>query len=158
MVIRPAAAASHQPELAIEDIDVYDGAVVSVVEDIDLDDPPSLPPQPQPPAPAPAAPAPTGGLVGRAVLLNGLVARADLNGATGFVLSYDTARGRYVIRVVSSGELVNVRPANVSLLVHRGSETRPLMASPEKQLAASFAPGGVDCPWSLRGCSHAGHQ
>ena len=108
---------SHQPELAIEDIDVDDGAVVSVVEDIDLDDPPSLPPQPQPPAPAPAAPAPTGGLVGRAVLLNGLVARADLNGATGFVLSYDTARGRYVIRVVSSGELVNVRPANVSLLV-----------------------------------------
>ena len=47
-----------------------------------------------------------------AVLLTGLTARPELNGSPVTVLSFDTASGRYAIRL-ASGEDIRVRSINV---------------------------------------------
>jgi hypothetical protein len=59
-----------------------------------------------------SAAAPAGSLVkGTSVIVNGLVARADLNGCTGTVLSYDN--GRYATRV--SGDPVRIKAENLTM-------------------------------------------
>ena len=49
---------------------------------------------------------------GARVLIAGLKARSDLNGQGGSVVSYDSARGRYAVRI-AGGELVLLRPDNL---------------------------------------------
>ena len=48
--------------------------------------------------------------VGTRVVVDGLTQRAQLNGMTGRVASYDAARGRYAVEI--DGDTVLMRPAN----------------------------------------------
>ena len=65
-------------------------------------------------AAVPSGPAGSGTLqIGARVLISGLVARADLNGRCGQILSHDEAVGRYTVAVDGAGP-VAFKPANLS--------------------------------------------
>ena len=79
------------------------------------DEPPPPPPPPPLPARSGSFPAPAGSLVGQRVLMQGLVARADLNSTFGRAISYDEASGRYTVELLdgSSGQTITLKPENV---------------------------------------------
>ena len=63
-------------------------------------------------------------LVGRRVVVNGLVGRPELNGTQGVAQSFDPASGRYNVRM-DTGVMVALKPQNVveNLLGSRGNST-----------------------------------
>ena len=50
----------------------------------------------------------------RRTTLRGLAARPDLNGLRGEVESFDDVAGRYAVRLDSTGNVVRVKPANLT--------------------------------------------
>jgi hypothetical protein len=67
---------------------------------------PVLPP---PPVRTMAAP-----LVGRRVTISNLQARPELNGTGGLALSFDDAKGRYNVKLDSTGGMTALKPANLA--------------------------------------------
>jgi len=55
--------------------------------------------------------------IGSKVVLEGLVARADLNGRSGVVISFDAERGRFGVEVDGQSDLLALKPANLQPLV-----------------------------------------
>ena len=50
------------------------------------------------------------------VNINGLTGRKDLNGQTGSLLDYDDAAGRFCVAMVVSGDVMRVKPGNLTRL------------------------------------------
>jgi len=59
---------------------------------------------------------PSAPLVGKTVRVGGLGSRPDLNGATAVAESFNSATGRYNLRIASSGEKLAALPANMQPL------------------------------------------
>ena len=83
----------------------------------------------------PSRPSGSGALqVGARVRISGLVARADLNGRSGRVLSYDEAVGRHTVAVDGAGP-VAFKPGNLS------AEGAPPPHSPQAEAAGAESEG-----------------
>ena len=55
-------------------------------------------------------------LLGKRVSIHSLSGRVDLNGRVGVVDSFDEEARRYAVRLVDSGEVVKVRPTNLTVI------------------------------------------
>ena len=53
-------------------------------------------------------------VVGDVVVVHGLQGRAELNGQTGTLLSFDAGQGRWAIRL--AGENVSIKPGTIGML------------------------------------------
>ena len=56
------------------------------------------------------------GLLGKRVSIHSLSGRVDLNGRVGVADSFDEEARRYAVRLVDSGEVVKVRPTNLTVI------------------------------------------
>ena len=52
-------------------------------------------------------------LVGRRVVIEGIASKPELNGTKGVAVSFDDAKGRYNVRLESSGEFMALKPVNI---------------------------------------------
>jgi hypothetical protein len=52
-------------------------------------------------------------LLGRSVVINGLVAKPHLNGHTGTALSFDDDKGRYLVELDQSSASLMIKPCNL---------------------------------------------
>ena len=80
-------------------------------------------------------------VIGSKVVLEGLVARADLNGRSGVVLSFDAERGRFGVEVDGQSDLLALKPANLQPLVEAQREEALIVwrAIPENAPTAEIA-------------------
>lgn len=53
-------------------------------------------------------------LIGRKVKIEGLASRPELNGTSGIAVSFDDGKGRYNVKLESSGDFMALKPANVT--------------------------------------------
>ena len=56
-------------------------------------------------------------LLGSRVAINGLVAKPELNGRTGTVVSFDDAKGRYCLELEGTSSSLMIKPCNLLLTV-----------------------------------------
>jgi hypothetical protein len=52
-------------------------------------------------------------LVGRLVVINGLLAKPELNGRTGTAMSYDDDKGRYCVKLYQTSTSLMIKPCNL---------------------------------------------
>jgi hypothetical protein len=52
-------------------------------------------------------------LLGRRVVINGLVAKPELNGRTGTAVSFDDAKGRYSVELDNTSSSLMIKPCNL---------------------------------------------
>jgi hypothetical protein len=52
-------------------------------------------------------------LLGKRVVINGLVAKPELNGRTGTALSFDDDKGRYFVELDESSTALMIKPCNL---------------------------------------------
>jgi hypothetical protein len=84
--------------------------------------------------------------VGSRVILDGLVARSDLNGRKGVATAFDDAKQRFLVRVDDGPAAIGVKPSNLEVDLEVDLEGRPALD------AASATPQGAEqalatTPW-----------
>ena len=80
-------------------------------------------------------------LIGKPITIAGLVAKPELNGRRGVVLSFDAERGRYHVRVDQSREVVALKPDNLEGLL--------LNVVDGFQVPSTTAVAGNASPWAI---------
>ena len=99
-------------------------------------------------APSTAASGASSSLIGRSVVINGLLARPALNGSRGVCTSYNNETGRYNVQL-PKGEMIALRPSNLTGATGAASTTTPSPAAGGANgsgsgSAASSGPAGLD--------------
>ncbi len=56
--------------------------------------------------------------MGDEVVVHGLQGRAESNGQTGTLLSFDAGKGRWTVQLAASGETVSIKPGTTACLHH----------------------------------------
>ena len=67
-------------------------------------------------------------LLGRRVVMDGLLGKPELNGRTGMAVSFDDDKGRYSVEVSGTSSSLMIKPSNLSPAVCRASEDLMIIA------------------------------